>query len=145
MGGLQGNRRIWNQIKAGTIHWLSEEGDIAWLLVPGDGKTNVVVDKNKMTILKADQNLTSFELCIYAKHIHADRFSRGIWSLPGMQLKIKTGLPLPRVVEVPTQMLQSEYALSEQLPYLIKLVFEVPPIWKSDKAMLQIRPKKTKL
>lgn len=145
MGGLQGNRRIWNQIKAGTIHWLSEEGDIAWLLVPGDGKTNVVVDKNKMTILKADQNLTSFELCIYAKHIHPDRFSRGIWSLPGMQLKIKTGLPLPRVVEVPTQMLQSEYALSEQLPYLIKLVFEVPPIWKSDKAMLQIRPKKTKL
>lgn len=38
-------------------------------------------------------------------------------------------------------MLQSEYALSEQFPYLIKLVFEVPPIWKSDKAMLQIRPK----
>jgi len=45
MGGLWGNRKVSHILKTGTIHWNSPSGDIGWLYVPGEGKTNVRVDK----------------------------------------------------------------------------------------------------
>ena len=32
MGGLWGNLRVWNQIKAGTIHWQNSNSETEWLL-----------------------------------------------------------------------------------------------------------------
>jgi len=141
MGGLWGNKRIWNQIKTGTIHWKTAQGDIAWLMVPGDGKTNVTVNKSQMIIYAADSSTTSFELYIYAKDVMPDTFKDKKWGLPGMILGIHTALTTRHAEKVDSGLFQEENAVSENYPYIIKVVYKIPAPWKLDKPLLKITPK----
>ena len=75
MGGVWGNRRVWNQIKTGAIHWKTPDGDVAWLLVPGSGTTNVRVSKTTMSLFAADPNMKVVELYICAKNTTTDSFT----------------------------------------------------------------------
>ena len=51
MGGLRKDLRNWNQRKIGTIYWKDGNSDeIYWLLVPGEGKADVVVTPDFFTI-----------------------------------------------------------------------------------------------
>lgn len=92
MGGVSGNRRVWNQIKTGAIHWKTSNGDVSWLLVPGNGKTNVIVSKTTMSLYLADPKATSIELYIVTPTALPDSFTDAVWTLPSMTMNITTTL-----------------------------------------------------
>ncbi|WP_338868202.1 hypothetical protein WBJ53_16900 [Spirosoma sp. SC4-14] len=54
MGGVWGIWRVWSQIKTGTIRWETADGDIGWLLIPGNGNTNVNVSTTTMSVYRAN-------------------------------------------------------------------------------------------
>ena len=83
MGGLWGNLRKWDQIKVGTMHWKMADGSIGWLLVPGNGKTNVKVSKKQMGIYLADAKTKEIELFVYSKDTSPADFTDKIWKLSG--------------------------------------------------------------
>lgn len=142
MGGLWGNRRVWNQIKTGTIHWTTAEGDVAWLLVPGNGKTNVSVSKTTMSIYQADPKATSIELFICAKNTAADSFGDKAWAFPAMTLNISTSLKQIQLEKVDSALFEKEQAVSESCPNVIKVVYEIPASWDSARPLLDITPTK---
>jgi len=69
MGGLWGNRKVSHILKNGTMHWRSDKGDIGWMYIPGEGKTNVIVDEKQMKIYLADTAAKNFELLVYSKTV----------------------------------------------------------------------------
>jgi len=78
--------------KQGAIHWKTPDGDVAWLLVPGSGETNVKVSKTTMSLYAADPNMKQVELYICAKNTTADSFSDSRWTLPAMMMNVSTTL-----------------------------------------------------
>jgi hypothetical protein len=142
MGGLWGNRRVWGQIKTGTIHWKTADGDLGWLLVPGDGKTNVKVSKTQLEIYRADPKAGFIELYLYAKNSTTHSFTDPIWALSGMDLNVTTGLTRTRIETIDPALFQKNEAISEDYPYLIKVSYEIPASWNSDKPLLEITPTK---
>ena len=144
MGGLWGNLRVWEQIKTGTIHWKTIVIDIAWLMVLGDGKTNVKVSKTQMGIYLVNSKATSFEVYVYADKIETSAFNDKVWTLPGMSLDLKTTLKIIKTERVmDSKILNNQYAVSDTIPYLVKVVFEIPSNWNLDTSLLEITPNKS--
>ncbi len=144
MGGLWGNLRVWEQLKTGTIHWKTADGDIAWLMVLGDGKTNVKVNQTQMDIFAADTKATSFEIYVYAKNITDEAFTNKKWILPAMKLGINTSLKITQIEKISDKKLHDDYAVSDEIPYLMKIVYEIPSNWNLEKPLLEITPKTIK-
>ena len=142
MGGVWGNRRIWNQIKTGAIHWKTADGDIAWLLVPGNGKANVKVSKTTMSVYLADPKATHIELYISVESAVADSFTDKVWTLPSMTMNVNTTLKRMPVEKVDSSLFEKEQAVSESCSNVIKVVYEVPASWDAAKPLLDITPKK---
>ncbi len=142
MGGLWGNLRVWEQLKTGTIHWKTADGDIAWFMVLGDGKTNVKVSQTQMEIYATDQKATNFEVYVYAKSLDNEVFTDKIWTLPAMNLNINSTLKRTKIEKVNTDVIHENYAVSDEIPSLMKVVFEIPANWNLEKPLLQITPKK---
>ena len=143
MGGLWGNKRAWEQIKSGTIHWKTANDDVAWMMVLGDGKTNVKVSKTQMSIFASNSNASSFEVYIYAQTIDHTALSDKVWTLPGMNLNLKTILKISKTERVSeSKILNNQYAVSDHIPFLTKVVFEIPSNWNLDIPLLEIIPKK---
>jgi hypothetical protein len=142
MGGLWGNKRVWEQIKTGTIHWKTLDGDIAWLMTLGDGKTNVKVSETKMSIFANDTQPNSFEVFVYAKNITNEAFNGKIWNLSGMTLEIKTSLLTNKIDKIGDKKLHENYAVSDEISDIYKIVFEIPANWDISKPLVEITPKK---
>lgn len=142
MGGVWGNRRVWNQIKTGAIHWKTADGDVAWLLVPGDGKTNVKVSKTTMSLYAADPNAKEIELYICANNTAPDSFTDSRWTLPAMLMNVSTTLKRTRTEKVNADQFQNKQAVSDHCSTVIKVVYEVPASWPADKSLIVITPKK---
>ncbi len=142
MGGVWGNRRIWNQIKTGAIHWKTADGDVAWLLVPGNGKTNVKVSKTTMSVYLADPKATHIELYISVESAVADSFTDKVWTLPSMTMNVNTRLKRMPVEKVDSSLFEKEQAVAERCSNVIKVVYEVPASWDAAKPLLEITPKK---
>lgn len=142
MGGLWGNLRVWEQIKTGTIHWKTADGEIAWLMVLGDGKTNVKVNQTQMSIYSSHSKPTSFEIYIYAKSADIKAFEENVWVLPQMNLKIKTQLKRVKIEKITSEEFHNDYAVSDQIPHMFKVVYEIPSNWDIQKTLIEITPKK---
>ncbi|GAB3996608.1 hypothetical protein GCM10028807_39610 [Spirosoma daeguense] len=142
MGGVWGNRRVWNQFKTGTIHWITTNGDVAWLLVPGDGKNNVKVSKTTMSLYKADPNAKTVELYICAKNAVADSFTNNQWTLPSMTMTINTTLIRTLTEKIDSSIFEKDWAVSESCPNVIKVVYDIPSSWDIVNPLLEITPKK---
>lgn len=142
MGGVWGNRRIWNQIKTGAIHWKTADGDVAWLLVPGNGKTNVKVSKTTMSVYLADPKATHIELYISVESAVADSFTDKVWTLPSMTMNVNTTLKRMPAEKVDSALFEKEQAVAESCSNVIKVVYEVPALWDAEKPLLDITPKK---
>lgn len=142
MGGLWGNLRVWEQLKTGTIHWKTTDRDIAWFMVLGDGKTNVKVSQTQMDIYVANQKATSFEVYVYAKNITDGAFTDKVWTLPAMNLSINTSLKISQTEKISDKKILEDYAVSDEIPYLMKIVYEIPSNWNLEKPLLEITPKK---
>lgn len=142
MGGLWGNRKISNLLKTGTIHWKTASGDISWLLVPGEGKTNVSVNETQMSIFLADKDAKEFSIYIYSRGMSTNDFTDTVWTLPDMNLGIKTTLTRLTTEPIDKDSFQQVIEASAEYPYAIKVVFSVPASWDSTKPLLEITPKK---
>ena len=142
MGGLWGNRRAWNQIKVGTIHWKNASGETEWLLVPGDGKTNVSISNTAMKIYRNGQKGTAFDVYVYARELSENYFSEKMWKFPNMELTINTSLPRTYLKMTDSGFLDKECALSEEYPAVMKITFQIPPTWHSDLPLIEIIPSK---
>ncbi len=142
MGGLWGNRRVWDQIKTGTIHWNNPDGETEWLLVPGEGKTNIRVTNSSMNIFLADGKSNDFSIIVFAKDISESNFSAGLWTFPGMKLAIHSTLKMSfQKITDPTAMYH-ECAISEEYPAIMKITFRIPPGWKKESSLIEIIPSK---
>jgi hypothetical protein len=142
MGGVWGNRRSWNQIKTGAIHWKTADGDVAWLLVPGNGKTNVRVSKTDMSLYLADIKATSIELYVSVKNAGVDSFADNVWTLPAMTLNINTALKRVQTEKIDSALFEKEQAVSDPCANVIKIVYQIPASWDVAKPLLEITPNK---
>jgi hypothetical protein len=142
MGGLWGNRKISHILKTGTMHWKAENGDIGWLFVPGEGKTNVKVDETKMQIFLADTLAKTFQVFVYENNISSKNFKEDRWKLPNMTLKIKTDLKNTTVEVLSQEMINSEGVGTKDFPYITNVIFEVPVNWDILKPLIEITPKR---
>ena len=140
MGGLWGNRRAWNQIKSGTIHWLGSGGGIEWLLVPGEGTTNVRVTKTAMQIFRADEISSSFSIYVYVKDLSEKNFNENLWKFPDMELSVKSNLERSYLKITDRNTLYKECAISEEYPAVMKITFQIPSSWKNENPILEITP-----
>ncbi|WP_019987522.1 hypothetical protein [Rudanella lutea] len=138
MGGVWGNRRVWGQIKTGTLHWKTADGDIGWLLVPGDGKTNVRVDKTTMSLYCADPTTTTLTVYIGVPNVQTDAFTDTRWNLPSMPLGVRTALRRLSVERVDSARFEDEWAVSEPCPNVIRVVYEVPTDLNNAMPLLEI-------
>ncbi|WP_428662297.1 hypothetical protein [Runella sp.] len=142
MGGVWGNRRVWNQIKTGAIHWKTANGDIGWLLVPGSGVTNVKVSKTAMSLYLADSKATSIELFVSVNNALIDAFTDKVWTLPAMTMNINTVLKRKTIEKVDSASIERDLAIAESCPNVIKIVYEIPASWDSAKPLIEITPKR---
>jgi hypothetical protein len=145
MGGIWGNRRVWNQTYTGTIHWKNSGGEIGWLLVPGDGKTNVQVSNTKMLIYNGEDGnpkfrRSDFSIYIFSHDLSEQNFSEDIWTLGNMKLHITTSLERTYTKIMDSSILRTECALSENYPAVMKITFQVPRIWGREIPLLEIDP-----
>jgi hypothetical protein len=140
MGGLWGNKRVWEQIKTGTIHWQTPDGDIAWLMILGDGKTNVKVSKTQMSIFANDTQPSSFEVFIYTKNITTEAFNNKNWKLSGMTLNLETDLKILKTEVVESKDFNDLLAISENIDSVMKVTFEIPSNWNLKSPLVEITP-----
>jgi hypothetical protein len=141
MGGLWGNRRKWNQIKTGTIHWKTADEGIGWLLVPGDAKTNVKVSKKQMGIYLADPKTKEVELFVYSKQASVDDFTDKNWKIPSIDLAITTSLKRSSTEKGNPELVKQFVEDKSDYPFVIRVVYEVPANWNIEKPLLEITPK----
>lgn len=142
MGGLWGNRRKWDQIKTGTIHWKTADDSIGWLLVPSNAKTNVKVSKKQMGIYLADPKTKEIELFVYSKQISLDNFSDKLWKLSDINLIINTSLKRSVTEKGKPELVKQVSEDKSEYPFIIRVVYEVPANWDIAKPLLEITPNK---
>ena len=140
MGGLWGNRKVSHILKTGTMHWKAEDGDIGWLFVPGEGKTNIKVDEQQMEIYLADNQAKTFQIFVYSKGISPENFQENRWKLPKMQLGIKSNLKLNAEI-MPKEMIDNEGVGTKDYPYVIKVEYTIPSNWNPSEPLIIITPK----
>ena len=119
----------------------SVDGDIGWLFVPGEGKTNVKVDEKQMSIYLADTLAKTFEIVIYSRNNSPELYQKNNWVLSPMQLKVKTGLNRKDASVLSPEEGQALIETSAYYPNLIKIVFEIPSGWNIQDPLLTIIPR----
>jgi hypothetical protein len=142
MGGVWGNRKPWNQVKTGAIHWKNGDSDIAWLLVPGDGNTNVKVTRSVMKVYLANPAARQVQFFAYAKDINVSTIADRTWTLPGMVLKISTKLKRIKTEAIDADDFRSKQAVSDVLPSVINVAYEIPASWNPADPLVEIVPSK---
>jgi hypothetical protein len=140
MGGLWGNRKISHILKTGTIHWKSAHGDIGWLCVPGEGKTNVQVDETTMKIFLADPKAETFEILVYSQNASEESFTDNLWSLLPMKLQVTTGLKRAKTVALTAQECREVIESDIYFPHLVRIVYQIPSNWNASEPLLIIHP-----
>ncbi|MEI7582306.1 MAG: hypothetical protein WCJ44_06505 [Runella sp.] len=140
MGGLWGNRKVSHILKTGTMHWKCANGDIGWLFVPGEGKTNVKVDEKRMEIYLADTLATTFQIFVYAKNVTSENFKDHLWQLPNMNLGIKSELSKVNAAVLSKELIDSEGVGTKDYPFVINVEYTVPPHWNIKNPLVTITP-----
>ena len=140
MGGLWGNRKVSHILKTGTIHWQSLAGDIGWLFIPGEGKTNIKVDSTKMEIYLADPLAKTFHLFVYSKNSSFENFKDTIWTLSPMTLGIKTTLKRANTEVLSKTLIDTEGVGTKDYPFVIKVEYAIPENWNMKEPLLNITP-----
>lgn len=142
MAGVWGNRRVWEQFKTGTIHWKTKTGDVAWLMILGDGKLNVKVSETEMNLFLSDSKVSDFEVFVYAKDLNNEAFKAENWQLPSMNIVTKSSLEKPLITKIEDEKFHNDLAVSDEIPFVYKLKFQVPANWNLEKPVLTLVPQK---
>lgn len=124
------------------IHWKMGNDDIGWLLIPGNGKTNVKVSQTTTSLYLADPKTTRFDIYVYAQNAGLDAFDESVWALPGMKLTVNTTQKRVSVESIDPAIFEKEQAVSEHYSAITKVVFELPTSWDDTKPLIDIIPKR---
>jgi hypothetical protein len=141
MGGLSGNKRVWEQIKTGTIHWKTNTDDVGWLEISGEGNINVKVSPESMFIYTNSNNSSRLEILVYAPDSEKNVFNDQVWRLAGISLATKTALT-PAQIEKISKPDFNKYAIADEIPWFYKIVYEIPANWNLTRPLLEITPHK---
>jgi hypothetical protein len=144
MGGLWGNRKVSHILKTGTIHWNSTTGDIGWLYVPGEGKTNVRVDEKQMSIYLADPEAKDFEIILYGLNSSITDIAETNWKLSPMEMDIKSILHRKSIMLMSRDSIRDNIESDVYYPYAYKVVYEIPAGWNAGTPLVTITPKYSK-
>lgn len=139
MGGIWGCLKISKILRIGTIHWVAPNGKISWLLLPGEGKTNVRVDEKKMEVYLSNREARSFIVYVYPTENKAFEVSDSTWQFPGMQFNVTTNLhrKMSRAIDDLTIDITEETIDKSKL---IKLEFDIPESFDSKNPLLILKP-----
>ena len=140
MGGLWGNRKVSGILKTGTMHWNNLNGDIGWMFVPGEGKTNVKVSETQMEIYLADSVATQFELLVYAPHTSVTDFKNVVWDLGPMKIEIQTPLKSSLTESMTQDAIKKTIESDIYFPYAYKLIFSIPTHWDAKEPLMILKP-----
>ncbi len=126
MGGVSGKGREWGQFKPGTIYWnVSSTGDLAWMLVPGNGFHSVSVDDTTMTIGRLDGG-TGITMYFNAKNIDPANFTTSTWMLPGMTLSVDASPSAISAAAVNAGWFKTAFSIAEGVDTIIQVNCTVP-------------------
>lgn len=139
MGGIWGCLKLSGILRIGTIHWKAPDESIGWLLLPGEGKTNVKVDEKNMEIYLADKKARSFFVYVYSTENEQFKVSDSIWQFPGMKFNVTTSLAgkLSLGNEDPSINITEE---AMDKTNLIKLEFNIPQNFDKKNPLMVITP-----
>jgi hypothetical protein len=139
MGGIWGCLKLSGILRIGTIHWKAPDGSIGWLLLPGEGKTNVRVDEKKMEVYLADKKARSFFVYVYPTENEQFKVSNSIWQFPGMKFNVATSLvgKMSIGIEDPSIHITEETIDKTKL---LKLEFNIPPNFDKKNPLMIITP-----
>ena len=140
MGGIWGSRRVFAQIKTGTIHWQNGSGESEWLLVPGEGTTNVRVTKTKMSVFKNAAASREFTIYLYARDVSLFYFSEKWWKFSTMKFEVKSLLKIEYKIVTDPAILHHVCELSENYPAVMKITLHIPSDWKNEQPLVEITP-----
>ncbi|MEQ8681327.1 MAG: hypothetical protein RID25_16310 [Cyclobacteriaceae bacterium] len=146
MGGLWGNRRSWNQIYTGTVHWMSRKDETEWLLVPGNGHTNVSVSDSSMRIFTVESDPDhsgerELKLYVYSSEASEEHFSGDIWRLGNMQFNIHTDLFYNYAEIINPSPKNTQSSISEYYSKVAEISFKIPENWEADNPLIEIFPR----
>lgn len=144
MGGLWGNRKVSHILKTGTIHWNPPSEDIGWLYVPGEGKTNVRVDKKQMIIYLADPEAKDFEIIVFGLNSSIKNIKETNWKLSPVEMDIQSTLLRRSIMLMNRDSIRDTIESDVYYPYVYKVVYEIPADGNADDLLLIITPKYSK-
>jgi hypothetical protein len=139
MGGIWGCYKLSKILRIGTIHWKAPNGSISWLLLPGEGKTNVKVDEKNMEIYLADKKASSFIVYVYSTEVNQFEVNDSIWQFPKMKFTIATTL----IGKMSREQKDPNIDFTEEVidkSKLIKLEYAIPPNFDKKNPLLIISP-----
>jgi hypothetical protein len=88
MGGLRKDLRKWNQRKIGTIYWKDNKTrNLYWLLVPGEGKADVIVTHQYFSIF-AKWFQKSIKFFVHGNNLDDSMFKDRQWTFPGITFSV---------------------------------------------------------
>lgn len=140
MGGLWGNRKVSHILRTATMHWRSSGNDIGWLMVPGEGKTNVVVDEKQMKIYLADTSAKTFEIMVYANAKLPKNFKEDRWDLDTMQINVTTTMHRINAEVMDKESVQDNVETTVYYPYMFKITYQIPPNWDVKQPLIILTP-----
>ena len=141
MGGLWGNRKVSHILKNGTMHWMSLNGDIGWLFIPGEGVTNVKVDEKQMKIYLADPKAKTFSIFVYLNNCSIDDFKDDIWNLLPMQLGVQSILKRTGTISLSPEEIGNEGVGTKDFPFVIKVTYSILENFDMKEPLVTITPK----
>jgi hypothetical protein len=120
MGGVSGRVYAGGQFATGTLHWNSTDDSLAWLLVSGKDKLDVVVSTNSMQIR---QTRTSTRIVFYVNchDLTPDVINGTTWSLPGIKLKIDIDPSKVTTDVIDQNQFKGEFEIRETVHDIVKV------------------------
>ncbi len=145
MGGLWGNLKVSGLLKVGTMHWKASQGLVGWLVVPGEGKTNVKVDETTMQIFLATEPTDFIELFLYAPGLSSQKITGKVWKLDGMNLTVNSSLKyVTEQVKDSVEPHSFSDAQANHYQNLVRVRFQIPKGWEKSTPLVSFIPKKQK-
>jgi hypothetical protein len=143
MGCLWGNLKVSSLLKVGTMHWKASNGVVGWLVVPGEGKTNVKVDETTMQIFLATDSAEFIEIFLYAPQLTALKIAGKVWKLDGMELTVNSSLKY-LAEQVKDSVGPHSFSDAQTIHYqdLVRVRFQIPKGWDKSKPIINFIPKK---
>jgi len=120
MGGVSGRVYEGGQFATGTLTWNSTDDSLAWLLVSGKDKLEVVVYANSMQI-RQTRTSTCIVFYVNCHNLATGMINGTTWSLPGITLKIDVDPSKISTEVVDRNQFRADFEIRESVHDIVKV------------------------